>query len=35
MTEDYRSPMTSAYVGETLNLRVVDLGADVSDAPTP
>ena len=32
MTEDYRQPMTSAYVGETLNLRVVDLGADVSDA---
>ena len=32
MEEDYRSPMTSAYVGETLNLRVVDLGADVSDA---
>lgn len=32
MTEDFRAPMTSAYVGETLNLRVVDLGADVSDA---
>jgi outer membrane protein assembly factor BamD (BamD/ComL family) len=32
MTEDYRSAMTSAYVGETLNLRIVDLGADVSDA---
>ena len=32
MTEDYRQPMTSAYVGEALNLRVVDLGADVSDA---
>ncbi len=32
MTDDYRSAMTSAYVGETLNLRVVDLGADVSDA---
>ena len=31
MAEDYRSPMTSAYVGETLNLRVVDLGADLSD----
>ena len=33
MAEDYRAPMTSAYVGENLNLRVVDLGADVSDAP--
>ncbi|MFK7850546.1 MAG: tetratricopeptide repeat protein [Akkermansiaceae bacterium] len=32
MSEDYRDPMTSAYVGETLNLRVVDLGADTSDA---
>ena len=32
MSEDYRMPVTSAYVGETLNLRVVDLGADVSDA---
>ncbi|QTN33086.1 outer membrane protein assembly factor BamD [Akkermansiaceae bacterium] len=32
LQEDYRSPMTSAYVGENLNLRVVDLGADVSDA---
>lgn len=33
MTEDFRTPVTSAYVGENLNLRVVDLGADVSDAP--
>jgi tetratricopeptide (TPR) repeat protein len=31
MTEDFRAPVTSAYVGETLNLRVVDLGADTSD----
>ncbi|NNC88738.1 MAG: tetratricopeptide repeat protein, partial [Akkermansiaceae bacterium] len=31
MSEDFRSPMTSAYVGELLNLRAVDLGADVSD----
>ncbi|GAA5478030.1 tetratricopeptide repeat protein [Haloferula helveola] len=31
MAEDYREPMTSAYVGESLNLRVVDLGGDVSD----
>lgn len=31
MEDDYRKPRTSAYVGETLNLRVVDLGADVSD----
>ncbi|MFT5106679.1 MAG: tetratricopeptide (TPR) repeat protein, partial [Pseudoalteromonas tetraodonis] len=32
MAEDYRSTIGSAYVGETLNLRVVDLGADLSDA---
>jgi len=31
MEEDYRTPRTEAYVGETLMLRVVDLGADVSD----
>ncbi len=31
MSEDYREPMTTAYVGETLNLRVVDLGADMTD----
>ena len=31
MTEDFRSQITSAYVGETLNLRVVDLGGDTSD----
>ena len=31
MSADYRDPMTSAYVGETLNLRVVDLGADTTD----
>jgi outer membrane protein assembly factor BamD (BamD/ComL family) len=31
MTEDYRSSMTAAYVGENLNLRVVDLGADLTD----
>ncbi|MFM2170698.1 MAG: hypothetical protein RI957_927 [Verrucomicrobiota bacterium] len=32
MTEDHRAPMTAAYVGENLNLRVVDLGADTTDA---
>lgn len=32
MSDDFRAPVTSAYVGETLNLRVVDLGADASDA---
>jgi TolA-binding protein len=32
LADDFRSPLTSAYVGESLNLRVVDLGADVSDA---
>jgi outer membrane protein assembly factor BamD (BamD/ComL family) len=31
MEDDYRTPRTEAYVGETLSLRVVDLGADVSD----
>jgi outer membrane protein assembly factor BamD (BamD/ComL family) len=31
MSEDYREPMTTAYVGETLNLRVVDLGSDTTD----
>lgn len=31
VSEDGRSTMKSAYVGETLNLRAVDLGADVSD----
>ncbi len=31
MEEDYRKPLTSAYVGETLNLRVVDLAADLTD----
>ena len=31
MTEDFRTQITSAYVGETLNLRVVDLGGDTSD----
>ena len=31
MSENFRTPVTSAYVGETLNLRVVDLGADTSD----
>ncbi|MEI6176108.1 MAG: hypothetical protein WCS43_04380, partial [Verrucomicrobiota bacterium] len=33
MAEDYRATMTAAYVGENLNLRVVDLGADTSDVP--
>jgi outer membrane protein assembly factor BamD (BamD/ComL family) len=32
MAEDHRSNMTAAYVGENLNLRVVDLGADLTDA---
>jgi tetratricopeptide (TPR) repeat protein len=32
LDEDYRVERTEAYVGETLFLRVVDLGADVSDA---
>lgn len=31
MSEDYRDPVTSAYAGEQLHLRVVDLGADLSD----
>lgn len=31
MTEDYRDPVTTAYAGEHLNLRVVDLGADLTD----
>ena len=31
MTEDYRDNITAAYAGEYLNLRVVDLGANVSD----
>jgi len=31
MDEDYREDVTTAYVGETLNIRVVDLGGDVSD----
>ena len=31
MADDFRSPVTRAYVGETLNLRVIDLGADVGD----
>ncbi len=31
MDESYREPVTTAYAGEYLNLRVVDLGADVSD----
>lgn len=31
MAEDYRSAVTAAYVGENLNLRVVDLGADSTD----
>jgi outer membrane protein assembly factor BamD (BamD/ComL family) len=33
MDGEFRSPMTSAFVGENLNLRVVDAGADTSDAP--
>ena len=32
MAEDYRSNVSAAYVGENLNLRVVDLGADLTDA---
>jgi outer membrane protein assembly factor BamD (BamD/ComL family) len=31
MEDDYRTARTSAYVGETINLRVVDLGGDISD----
>ena len=31
MAENYRTARTNAYVGEALCLRVVDLGADVSD----
>jgi len=32
MGEDYRDEKSTAFAGETLYLRVVDLGADVSDA---
>ncbi|MFN5579548.1 MAG: tetratricopeptide repeat protein, partial [Akkermansiaceae bacterium] len=32
LTEDNMSAMTAAYVGEELNLRVVDLGADLTEA---
>ncbi len=32
MAADYREPMTAAYVGENLNLRVVDPGADLTEA---
>lgn len=31
MGDNYRIARTSAYVGETINLRVVDLGGDVSN----
>ncbi|MGB0291147.1 MAG: tetratricopeptide repeat protein [Luteolibacter sp.] len=31
MSEDYRKPLTAAYAGEYLSLRVVDLGADLTD----
>jgi len=33
MDADFRASMTSAFVGETLNFRVVDTGADTTDAP--
>lgn len=33
MDEEYRSTMTSDFVGQALRIRVVDLGADVTDAP--
>ncbi len=33
MNEEFRAPVTSAFVGENLNLRVIDLGADLTDAP--
>ena len=33
LAEDNLSTMTAAYVGENLNLRVVDLGADLTDSP--
>lgn len=32
MNEDYRERMQAAFVGENLNMRVVDFGADLSDA---
>ncbi len=32
MSADHRATMTAAYVGENLNLRVVDPGADLTDA---
>ncbi len=32
MATDHRATMTAAYVGENLNLRVVDPGADLTDA---
>ncbi|MBT3295366.1 MAG: tetratricopeptide repeat protein [Verrucomicrobia bacterium] len=32
MDEDYREEKSEAYAGEELHLRVVDLGADISDA---
>jgi tetratricopeptide (TPR) repeat protein len=31
MTEDYREALEQAFVGESMYLRVVDLGADISD----
>ncbi|HEX5791437.1 MAG TPA: tetratricopeptide repeat protein [Luteolibacter sp.] len=33
MDESYRQSINAAYAGEQLHLRVVDLGADVSDEP--
>jgi TolA-binding protein len=33
MDAEFRTPMTSAFVGENLNLRVVDAGADTTEAP--
>lgn len=33
MQEDNRSRMKELYVGENINLRVIDLGGDVSDMP--
>lgn len=33
LADDYRNKLASAFVGETLYLRVVDLGADTTDSP--
>jgi TolA-binding protein len=33
MDETYRENTTAAYVGETIHMRVIDLGADYTDGP--